>query len=320
MSFASPWWLLALLVVPLALAGYRLLEQRRRASAALFASPLLVPNLVRSSPGWRRHLPPALVLLALVFLATGLARPHARVSVPREEATVVLAVDVSRSMVATDVRPSRLAAAQAAIRAFLQQLPKGYRVAIVSFAQAPYVVLPPTADRELAARSLTGLRPGDGTALGDGIARSLQVAERVRGVRGDRPAAAIVLLSDGAQTIGSIQPLTPAKRAAKLGIPISTVALGTAAGVVELQNPDGSTERVTVPPDPATLRAVAATTQGTFYEAPDGERLQAVYEELGSRVGRVRREREITAAFAAAGALLLVGAGATSAFLFGRIP
>lgn len=320
MRFDSPWWLLALLVVPLTLVGYRLLERRRRADAAAFANPVLVPNLVRSRPGWRRHLPPALVLVALVFLATGLARPYANLSVPREEATVVLAVDVSRSMIATDVQPSRLAAAQAAIRAFLQKLPKGYRVAVVSFAQAPYVVLPPTSDRELAVRSLANLRPGDGTALGDGIARSLQVAERVRGKRGDRPAAAVVLLSDGAQTIGSKQPITPAKRAASLGIPVSTVALGTAAGVVELQNPDGTTERVTVPPDPATLRTIAATTGGTFYEAPDGERLQAVYEELGSRVGRVRREREVTAAFAAAGALLLVGAGASSAFLFGRIP
>ena len=176
MSFATPLALLALLLVPLALGGYLLLERRRRARAAAFANPALVPNLVGRRPGRLRHLAPALALVALALIATGLARPHATVSVPREEATVVLAIDVSRSMVATDVKPTRLAAAQDAVRAFLAKLPEGYRVSIVSFAQAAYVVLPPTADRELAERALANLRPGDGTALGGGIARAVQVA------------------------------------------------------------------------------------------------------------------------------------------------
>ena len=178
MSFATPLALLALLLVPLALGGYLLLERRRRPRAAAFANPALVPNLVGRRPGRLRHLAPALALVALALIATGLARPHATVSVPREEATVVLAIDVSRSMVATDVKPTRLAAAQDAVRAFLAKLPEGYRVSIVSFAQAAYVVLPPTADRELAERALANLRPGDGTALGGGIARAVQVAER----------------------------------------------------------------------------------------------------------------------------------------------
>jgi Ca-activated chloride channel family protein len=320
LSFATPLALLALLVVPLALGGYVLLERRRRARAAAFANPALVPNLVGRRPGRLRHLAPALALIALALIATGLARPHATVSVPREEATVVLALDVSRSMVATDVKPTRLAAAQDAVRAFLAKLPEGYRVSIVSFAQAAYVVLPPTADRELAERALANLRPGDGTALGGGIARAVQVAERVRGADGQRPPAAIVLLSDGAQTIGEQTPVSAARRARALRIPISTVALGTANGVVEVRNPDGFIERVTVPPDPRTLRRVAALTRARFYEAPDGERLRTVYEELGSRVGREDEEREITAVFAAAGALLFLGAGAASAFLFGRLP
>jgi Ca-activated chloride channel family protein len=318
--FATPIALLALLLVPLAVAGYLLLERRRREAAAAFATPARVPNLIGRRPGRLRHLPPALALLALALVATGLARPHATLSVPREEATVVLAVDVSRSMVATDVKPSRLASAQDAVRAFLAKLPDGYRVAIVSFAQGASVVLPPTADRELAERALVALRPGDGTALGGGIARAVQVAERVRGKDGDRVPAAVVLLSDGAQTIGTQTPLSAARRAGALDIPISTVALGTAQGVVEVRNADGFTEQVTVPPDPRTLRRVAAATKGRFYEAPDGERLRAVYEELGSRVGRVEEEREITAALAAAGGLLLLGAGLASAVLFGRIP
>lgn len=232
----------------------------------------------------------------------------------------MLAIDVSGSMIATDVKPTRLAAAQAAIRTFLKNLPDGYRVSFVSFAQGASVVLPPTANRELAERSLQNLRSGEGTALGGGIARALQVAESVRGKDGSRPPAAIVVLSDGAQTTGETQPITPARRAAKLTIPISTVALGTANGVVDVKNPDGTVETVTVPPDPATLRRIASTTKGRFYEAPDGERLRAVYEELGSRVGRVQEEREITAAFAAAAAFLLLGAGTASALLFGRMP
>ena len=320
MRFAEPLALLALLLVPAALAGYVLLERRRRAQAGVFANPDLVPNLLGRRPGRLRHLAPALALIAVALIATGLARPHATVSVPREEATVVLAIDVSRSMVATDVKPTRLAAAQQAVRAFLARLPEGYRVSIVSFAQTASVVLPPTADRELAERALANLRPGDGTALGGGIARAVQVAERVRGAGRQRPPAAIVLLSDGAQTIGEQTPVSAARRARALRIPISSVALGTAQGVVEVRNPDGFIERVTVPPDPRTLRRVAQLTRARFYEAPDGARLQAVYEELGSRVGREDEEREITAVFAAAGALFFLGAGTMSALLFGRLP
>ena len=276
MSFAWPLALLALLLVPIAAAAYLLLERRRRSEAGVFANPALVPNLIARAPGRLRHLPPALALLAVALLATGLARPHTRVSVPREEATVVLAVDTSRSMVATDVRPTRLAAAQAAVRTFLRGLPQGYRVGMVSFAQAAYVVLPPTADRTLAAQVVRNLRPGDGTALGHAIERAVRVARSVPAERGQRPPAAIVVLSDGAQTTGEERPLAAARRARALRIPVHTVALGTPNGVVEVRGDDGFIERITVPPDPTTLRQVAATTGGRFYEAPDGERLQAV--------------------------------------------
>ena len=320
MTFAWPLALLALLLVPLALAGYVLLERRRRRQAAAFASPALVPNLVGRTPGRLRHLPPALALVALALLATGLARPHADLSVKREEATVVLAIDTSRSMVATDVEPSRLAAVQKAVRTFLGKLPKGYRVAIVSFADSASVVLPPTANREAARRALAGLRPGDGTAVGEGIARAVQVAGRVRGEDGQKTPAAILVLSDGAQTQGTLQPVQAARLAKKEQIPVYTVSLGTQRGVVEVRGDDGFIQRVTVPPDPRTMRRIAATTGARFYAAPDGTRLEAVYEELGSRVGRVKKEREVTAAFAAGGAFLLLAAGAVSAFLFGRLP
>jgi Ca-activated chloride channel family protein len=320
MSFAWPLALLSLLAVPLAIAGYLLLERRRQRQAAAFANPALVPNLIGRRPGRLRHLPPVLGLLALTALATGLARPHATLSVEQEEATVVLAMDTSRSMVATDVPPTRLAVAKDAVRAFLQQLPDGYRVGMVSFAQSAQTVLPATANREAALAALHNLRPGDGTALGEGIARAVQVAQRVRAEQGRRPPAAVLVLSDGAQTQGVLRPLQAAQRAAKLKIPVHTVAFGTADGVVEVKDENGFTQRVTVPPDAPTLRRVSRATGGRFYVAPDAASLNAVYEELGSRVGHVKEEKEVTAAFAAGGAVLLLAAGALSALLFGRLP
>ena len=320
MSFAWPLMLLALLAVPLAVAGYILLERRRQRQAALFASPALVPNLVGHRPGRLRHVPPALALLALAALATGLARPHATLSVDQEQATVVLAMDTSRSMVANDVPPSRLAVAKEVVGQFLENLPEDYRVGMVSFAQSAQTVLPATANRPAAQSALRNLRTGDGTALGEGIARALQVAQRVPTEKGKKPPASILVLSDGAQTQGVLEPFQAAQRAKKLRIPVYTVAFGTDQGVVEVVDENGFTQRVTVPPDPPTLRRVAQATGGRFYAAPDGNALSAVYEELGSRIGSVEEEREITAAFAAAGALLLLAAGAVSAFLFGRLP
>ena len=232
----------------------------------------------------------------------------------------MLAIDTSRSMVATDVPPSRLAVAQRTTRRFLDNLPKGYRVGMVSFAQAASTVLPATANRDAAKRALAALRTGDGTALGEGIARALQVAQRVRVDGTRRPPASILVLSDGAQTQGVLEPLQAAQRAKRLKIPVYTVAFGTANGVVEVVDDNGFTQRVTVPPDPPTLRQVSQTTGGRFYAAPDGARLNAVYEELGSRLGHETKDREITAAFAAGGAFLLLAAGAVSAFFFGRLP
>jgi Ca-activated chloride channel homolog len=318
--FAAPVALVALALLPLAAGLYWLLERRRGREAARFANPALVPNLVLAQPGWRRHFPAALVLIALAALVLGLARPHAAVSVPREEATVVLAIDTSRSMVATDVEPTRLAAAQKAIRAFAKRVPKQYRIGLVSFGDVAYVVAPATTKREVLEAALVALRPGEGTALGDGIARSIQLARGARAKDGERPPAAILVLSDGAQTQGVLQPLEAARRAQRFRIPVYTVALGTDQGVVEIPRADGLTERVTVPPDPATLREISSVTRGRFYAAPDGASLDAVYEELGSRVGRTTEDRELTAAFAGAGAALLLAALGFSAVVFGRLP
>jgi Ca-activated chloride channel homolog len=320
MRFDWPLALLLLLAVPLAIGGYVVLERRRRRQSAAFAAPALHPNLIGRSPGRLRHLAPVLALVALAALAIGLARPHAMVSVPQEEATVVLAIDTSRSMVAKDVPPSRLAVAQRAVRGFLEKLPENYRVGMVSFAQSAQTVLPATANRQAAQAALRSLRTGDGTALGEGIARAIQVAQRVPAEEGKKPPASILVLSDGAQTQGVLTPLQAAERARKLRIPVYTVAFGTENGVVEVVDDNGFRQRVTVPPDPPTLRRVSQATGGRFYAAPTAAQLEAVYEELGSRIGSVRKEREITAAFAASGAVLLLAAGAASALLFGRLP
>jgi Ca-activated chloride channel homolog len=321
MTFQWPLALLGLLLLPLAVVAYALLDRRRSEHAARFASLALLPNVVAKAPGRLRHLPAVVLLVALAALLVGVARPHATVSVSREEATVILALDVSRSMTATDVRPSRLVAARLAAERFVKQVPEKFRIGIVAFATRAQVATPPTHDRAAIMAALASLEPGEGTALGEAIALSLRAAGSVPSEDGgERPPASILLLSDGAQTQGEVQPLQAARRARSLGIPIYTIALGTPDGVVERQLPGGFTERTRVPPDPETLRAVASTTHAQFFTAPDDERLREVYDELGSRLGHRDKRAEVTVAFAGGGMVLLLIGGALSSLLFRRLP
>jgi Ca-activated chloride channel homolog len=327
-TFLWPLALLGLLVVPAAIVFYVLADRRRRREAERFGAPPLVAGLVTARPGSRRHIPFALALAALTALIVGVARPQATISVPKEEATVVLAIDTSRSMAANDVRPSRLAAAQGAARAFLENIPEKYRVAIVSFSTSAQVVLPATADREAARQALGELRLGSGTALGDAIVRALQTVRPQAATMPpgsippaptqDDPPATVLLLSDGAQTSGQATPTQGAALARRLGVPVNTVALGTAPTVVEVPLAGGLKERVTVEPDPTTLRTIASQTGGRFYAAPDADSLQEVYEELGSRLGRTEEDRELTQLFAAAGGVLLLAGSAASMLWFRR--
>jgi Ca-activated chloride channel homolog len=324
-SFASPIALLGLLLVPLAAAGYVWFQRRRAAEAARFVRPALLPNVVDRVPGWHRHLPVVVALLAVAAFLLGFARPHATLSERSEEATVVLAIDPSHSMGATDIAPTRLAVAQASARRFLRGLPKKYRVAVVAFSSRAQLVSPPTQNRQFVNSALSALRVGQGTALGDGIATSVKVAvapplgqQRPKGQA--PPPAAILILSDGAQDGGRVKLSDAVAQARKAKVPVFTAVLGTATGVLTVPHVGGFVERIQVPPNPAALRAVAAQTGGSFFAAPTQDDLEPVYADLKSRLGRTRKDEEITVAFAAVGALFLLIGGGLSAVWFRRVP
>ena len=324
MSFSAPSALVWLLAIPLLLVLYVYAGRRRRRAAARFANPALVPNLVPHSPGWRRHVPSALVLASLAVLVVGIARPHVVRDVTRNEATIVLAIDTSRSMAATDVEPSRFAAARAEAEAFLETVPEEYAVGIVSFATSADPVLPPTLDREAARVALRELRLGSGTALGTAVTRAVDIAlgrreeEAPPTQQGERSPAAVLVLSDGAQTSGDVRPLPAAQRARRLGVPVSAVAVGVGDAVVEVPLPGGLKQRVVVPPEPQALRQIAGTTGGTFVPSPGAASLDGVYKELGTRLAKDRKRVEVTSAFAAGGAVLLLLGGALSSHWFRR--
>jgi Ca-activated chloride channel family protein len=321
MSFASPFILWGLLLLPVALVGYWLIQRRRIKYAARFTNLDLLANVVDASPGRRRHVPAALALASLAALIVAMARPQTVVAVPRDDATVVLTMDSSASMTATDVPPTRLDAAKTAASSFLDRLPERFRVGLVSFSSTVRVLEEPTEDRDAVRTSLDSLEGDVGTALGDAIVASVDLAptaeEQERA--GGKPLFAVLLLSDGANSTGS-EPLAILDEAKEAGVPIYTIALGTPEGTVEITNDYGETQTYDVPPDPETLKRVAEETGGRFFEAPTEADLEAVYEEIGSQVSYEDEERELTAAFAGAAAVLLLIGGSLSALWFGRIP
>ena len=351
MSFADPILLLGLLLVPVALVVYRLIQRRRSRYAVRFTNVDLLGNLVTRTPAWRRHVPPAFYLVAMGALVFALARPSMTVAVPRDEATIILTMDVSGSMEATDVAPSRLAAAQKAASDFIDQLPATIKVGLVSFSTAPRVLVSPTTDRAQLHQALDGLRARGGTALGDAIATSLEAAGLDPSGASTTPSAtaspapsasttpsatpapsgsatpgttspvvATVLLSDGANSTGELEPLPAAELAAALGVPVYTIALGTADGVVTVPDDQGQLHTLNVPPDTDTLAAIAETTGGRYFEAPTATDLAQIYESLGSKIGYTNEEREVTHWFAAAGLLLVVAGAGLAAHWFNRFP
>jgi Ca-activated chloride channel family protein len=324
-SFASPIALLALVLLPVAAAGYLWLERRRMRQTAQFVSSGLLPNVVDRVPAWRRHLPAAILLLGVASFLLGFARPHATLSEKSEEATVVLAIDTSHSMVARDVPPTRLAAAQVSARVFLAGLPKKYRVAVVNFSTLAQLASAPTTDRKFVDAAISGLRIGEGTALGDGLATAVAVARGTpRGVKPPRgetpPPSAILIISDGALDGGHTKLRDAIEQARQAKIPVFTAMIGTQVGVVEVPHVGGYVERIQVPPDPGNLRGIATATGGRFFETPTASDLALVYKDLKSRLGTTRKDEEISVAFAGAGALLLLASGVLSVLWFRRVP
>jgi Ca-activated chloride channel family protein len=325
-SFQWPLLLLGLLAIP-ALALFYAAAQRRRARYAVrFTNVDLLANVVAATPGWRRHVPAALFMLALAALTVALARPRITVNTTREQGAIVLATDTSGSMEATDVVPDRITAAQNAAKTFAAKLPHDFRLGLVTFDQAARLLVNPTTDRTQVNSALDALHAQGGTAMGDALSVSVRALQNVLGPRlgrqpaGKRPPAVVMLLSDGKSTTGATDPITVARQARRLGIRINTVALGTPNGTVQVQDQLGFLQTIDVPPDRATLRQVAAITGGRFFAAPDAQKLQSIYKGLGSKVGVKPAKREVTYIPAAAGIALVLAAGLTSLLWFGRLP
>jgi Ca-activated chloride channel family protein len=345
MNFLAPQMLLGLLLVPIAIGFYLWAQRRRSRYAVRFTNLDLLANLAPRRPSWRRHLPPVLYLGAIAALLIGLARPTMVMAIPREDATVILAMDVSGSMRATDVSPTRLDAAKASALSFIDQLPKGVRVGIVSFASQPVTLVSPTTDRAQLKTAIDGLTARDGTAMGDALMQVLDIAQKIQaagtetpdasaapgasatpgssaapGAPTKQPLVATILLSDGANSVGQAKPLDAAQRARTLGVPIYTIALGTPNGIVTVQDQNGRMVTLEVPPDTATLREIASITGGTAFNAPTAQELSSVYANLQSRVGYTEERQEVTFALVGAGLLLVVLGAGMSAVWFGRLP
>jgi Ca-activated chloride channel family protein len=307
MTFQAPLWLLAVLVVAALVVFYVVLQLRRKAYAARFTNVALLGSIVPKRPGWRRHLAFGVVALGLATLVVSLAVPSTEVRVPRERATVIMAVDVSLSMQATDIEPDRFRAMQKAGKEFVDVLPGRINLGLVSFAGTATTLVPPTTDRVQVASAIDNLDLAESTAIGEAIFSSLTAIENFQSTidtaTEELPPARIVLLSDGYNTVGraDTQAIDAARAA---GVPVSTIAFGTDYGTLDLEG-----ETVPVPVDRTTLKAIADETGGSYSEAASAAELEQVYADLGSQIGYTTEPKDISFWFVRAGVLLaLIGA------------
>lgn len=308
MNLVAPWWLLLLVPVAALVTAYVVQQRRRSAYAVRFATLPMLERLVPRSPGWRRHAPPVFHVTALALLGLAAARPEMALRVPQEQATVMVVVDSSLSMRATDVEPSRIEAAVDAASTFINGLPDEYDVGVVGFAEGGTVLSPPTRDHVSAAASLDTVTLEGGTAIGEGIFTSLrQVRAFAERVRSDAPTR-IVLLSDGQNTVGR-SPADAAAAAGDAGVPVTTIAYGGDAntGVSRGANAEA-------------LSDIADISGGTSYSAETGDELDAVYDEIQSSIGWRTEDRDVTPYVAALAFLLALGGAALSLRWFSRLP
>lgn len=301
MTFQSPWWLAALLAVVALLGLYVLLQLRRARYAARFTNVALLGTLVPKRPGWRRHVAFGLVTAGLAVLVVSLAQPSTEVRVPRERATVIMAVDVSLSMRATDIEPDRFSAMQQAAKEFVDVLPKRINLGLVSFAGTATTLVTPTTDRDQVRTAIDNLELAEATAIGDAVFTSLTAITNFQSTlesTGEQaPPARIVLLSDGYSTVGrDADQAVDAANGAQ--VPVSTIAFGTDYGTLDLNG-----ETVPVPVDRSTLEDIADQTGGSYSEAATAAQLKQVYEDLGSQIGYTSEPHDISPWFVRGGLL-----------------
>jgi Ca-activated chloride channel homolog len=310
----QPGWLLAALPVVAIAGGYVWRQLRRRSTAVRFSNVELLRQVAPRGLGWRRHLAAAAFLASMLLLVVALARPTMETRQPLERATVILAIDVSLSMQAADVLPTRLEAAQEAAKQFVEQLPDSYNLGLIAFARTANVLVAPTKDRAAATEAIDGLELSEATATGEAVFTALEAIAAVPtdGAEGPPPAR-IVLLSDGYRTYGR-STTDAAVAAVEADVPVSTIAFGTDTGVVDIA---GLLQRV--PVDRVALAELAETTGGFYYEAASESELKQVYEDMGSSIGYRLVPTEITQWFAALALLLAMTAGVFSLLWTSRL-
>ena len=335
MSFIWPAMLVLLLAIPLGVALYLRLQRRRQRLIASYGSLGLMQGALGRPLGARRHIPSALFLAGITFLLIGLARPQAVVSLPRAEGTVILAFDVSGSMAAEDLKPTRMEAAKAVAREFVQRQPRTIQMGVVAFSESGLTVQAPTSEQEDVLATINRLSPQRGTSLGQGILSALNTialeseqppslytnltpgpaATPTPVPKGTYTSAVIVLLTDGENNV-SPDPLAAAQAAADRGVRIYTIGIGSAAGIPLHVNGFNVYTRL----DEATLQGIAQITGGAYYNAESQEDLRAIYENLDLQLVIKPEEMEVTSLFAGTAVLLLLIGGICSLLWFSRLP
>jgi Ca-activated chloride channel family protein len=315
--FLAPQYLWLLLGVLALAAAYVVQQVRRKRYVARFSNVELLGSVAPRRPGWRRHLTFGLVLVALSVLTLGVAQPSAAVRVPRDDATVVMAIDVSLSMEATDVLPSRISAAKSAAKTFIKIIPSRINLGLLSFAHDASVVVPPTLNRAQLVRGVNSLHLANYTAIGEAIFGSLQAisvfTQATTPKGGKAPAARIVLLSDGSNTVGrTVASAIDAARQAH--VEVSTIAFGTPTGTVQSNG-----QTIAVPADETTLRRIATETGGSFHTAHSEQELRSVYRDIGSQIGYTTKRRNVSWRYLLIGLGFLFAAGASSMLWAGRL-
>lgn len=322
-GFASPWWFVLLVVVAAVLVGYIMAVRARRRRTMRFSNLELLERVAPRAQGWTRHVPASLLIVSLILLTFSLAGPTAEAKVPRNRATVVLVIDVSLSMEATDVEPSRLKAAQVAARTFAKDLTPGVNLGLISFAGTASVLVAPTTERQGVVNAIDNLKLAQSTATGEGIYAALQSIESFSAVVGGAdgpPPARVVLMTDGKQTVPQDEyaprgAFTAAGVARQKQIPITTISFGTMHGAVEIEG-----DEVPVEVDDASMQEIARLSGGDFYKAASAEEIKEVYASLGEQIGYETKNVDASKPWVVLGTIVLIGA-AGSSLLFGqRLP